>query len=555
METKVNFNVLESIETVYKFSQDSHLRKPLFECVAEDISNICSYTGCSEREAVLFANSFIIWFDNGQFSEVFKYLGLKEYEILKYRKEIDNLCSRHLLEAKTSRRRNTNDSYDVPQFVVNAVTGNEPLKLPEQTKARPETLVDILEEFDKMSNEFDAENIYAHEFYSWIDQTCGAKIHRPFFREIKNYQLSNFETYFLLDTVWDAISNGDNDYNTSVRSTVSDYYSHKSEAMIQINAVVKNKTKLTKSNLIELSSENFGNKAYARLSDHIINFLAEHEQIFIDGVSDGNGNLLHYEKIPEKTLYYNPAEREEMAMLHELLEEENLKQVQHRLCEKNMPMGIAVLLHGVPGTGKTESVYQLARKTGRNILKVDISEAKSMWFGESQKIVKKIFIDYQKIKKAEKQCPILLFNEADAIISKRKEVGSSNVAETENAIQNIILEEMENFDGILFATTNLVENMDSAFERRFLFKVKFDTPDTASAAKIWQTKLPGLKMQDCKALAENFRFSGGEMENIARKCVMTELLEGIKPDLKMIEKFCENEKWAANDNQRTVGFR
>ena len=64
--------------------------------------------------------------------------------------------------------------------------------------------------------------------------------------------------------------------------------------------------------------------------------------------------------------------------------------------------------------------------------------------------------------------PILLFNEADAVFSKRKDVNNGNVAQTENAIQNIILEEMENLDGILIATTNLADNLDGAFERRFV---------------------------------------------------------------------------------------
>lgn len=73
--------------------------------------------------------------------------------------------------------------------------------------------------------------------------------------------------------------------------------------------------------------------------------------------------------------------------------------------------------------------------------------------------------------------PVLLFNEADAIISKRKDVGRSNVAQTENAMQNIILEELENFEGIFIATTNLVSHLITAFERRFLFKIEFRKPE------------------------------------------------------------------------------
>jgi SpoVK/Ycf46/Vps4 family AAA+-type ATPase len=90
-----------------------------------------------------------------------------------------------------------------------------------------------------------------------------------------------------------------------------------------------------------------------------------------------------------------------------------------------------------------------------------------------KKIIKQVFKDYKSYAKGLQATPILFFNEADAIIAKRKELNFSNVSDTENRIQNILLEEFENFEGILIATTNLVNNMDNAFERRFLFKVEF----------------------------------------------------------------------------------
>src|SRR5690606_29460031 len=101
----------------------------------------------------------------------------------------------------------------------------------------------------------------------------------------------------------------------------------------------------------------------------------------------------------------------------------------------------------------------------------------------------------------EEHAPILFFNEADALISKRKDVGISATGETENRIQNILLEELENFRGILIATTNLVNNLDSAFDRRFLFKVEFQQPDLEVRSKIWKQKLPHLSSEDSSLLA------------------------------------------------------
>ena len=112
---------------------------------------------------------------------------------------------------------------------------------------------------------------------------------------------------------------------------------------------------------------------------------------------------------------------------------------------------------------------------------------------------------------------------------------------------------METFDGILFATTNLVENMDAAFERRFLFKVKFEQPSTENSAKIWQEKLLILSKKESQILAERFQFSGGEMENISRKCAMQEILHGYALKFTDIEGLCKNEKWSSEE-KRKIGF-
>ena len=263
--------------------------------------------------------------------------------------------------------------------------------------------------------------------------------------------------------------------------------------------------------------------------------------------------LIYHDQIQKRNLFYNSGEELQLEPIKKSFSNTAFTILQSRLKSKNMSAGITVLLYGSPGTGKTETVYQLAKKHNRPIFKVEISETKSMWFGEIQKLVKKIFTDYYNFKKTQKICPILLFNESDAIIGKRKSAGSSSVSDTENAIQNVLLEELENFDGILFATSNLVANLDSAFERRFLFKVKYENPSTENAAKIWRSKLPILSENEALQLASQFSYSGGEMENIARKSIMDEIIFGTKPNFERILSFCENEKWNSKP-KNTIGF-
>jgi SpoVK/Ycf46/Vps4 family AAA+-type ATPase len=282
--------------------------------------------------------------------------------------------------------------------------------------------------------------------------------------------------------------------------------------------------------------------------------LEEMEGIKLGFKENKNEKLIYPDKINKTKLFYNPSEKLQLNPIVKSMSHRAFSDLQNRLKTNKVNTGVTTLLYGEPGTGKTETVYQLAKKYNRPIYKVEIADTKSMWFGESQKLVKKIFTDYYEYKKKEKVCPILLFNEADAVIGKRKNAGSSSVSDTENAIQNILLEELENFDGILFATSNLVKNLDPAFERRFLFKIKFEVPSIENGAKIWKSKLPWLSNKQALQLANTFKFSGGEMENIARKCVIEEVIANTKVSFENIVSFCENEKWDNKNSAVKIGY-
>ncbi len=277
-----------------------------------------------------------------------------------------------------------------------------------------------------------------------------------------------------------------------------------------------------------------------KLTDNSFNILNECDiKLFVN--KKKKDNVIKPSDIPLRKLIFNESEMKQLSLLKNLLEETSFIETQKRLTNKGLPQGVTVLFHGFPGTGKTETVNQLAKETSREIMKVEISKSKSMWFGESEKIIKRIFVDYKAFAKECERTPILLFNEADAIISKRREIGNSNVAQTENAIQNIILEELENFEGILIATTNLATNLDFAFERRFLFKIEFHKPDIHIKAQIWKLKLPHLSNSESETLASQFDFSGGQIDNIVRKNEIHEIIHGVSVGFQSILDFCKEE--------------
>ena len=152
--------------------------------------------------------------------------------------------------------------------------------------------------------------------------------------------------------------------------------------------------------------------------------------------------------------------------------------------------------------------------------------------------------------------PILFFNEADAIFNKRTENVEKSVDKMDNAMQNIILQEMENLEGILIATTNLTSNLDKAFERRFLFKVEFRIPEVPVKQQLWSSMLQGLTDEEAHRLAVNYNFSGGQIENIARQRAIDFILSGKQASLEDIEGYCKAEMIGRSNNKRSaIGFR
>ena len=256
----------------------------------------------------------------------------------------------------------------------------------------------------------------------------------------------------------------------------------------------------------------------------------------------------------EKKLFYNPAETEHIERLKSLLSQEKFEEVQNRMRAVGMRPGFVCLFYGGPGTGKTETVIQLARTTGREIVQVNVANLRNMYVGESEKNTQQVFDDYKKKLEKSDVTPILLFNEADGIFGNRYTGINDAVNQMENTIQNIILQNMETFEGILIATTNLTDNFDKAFERRFLFKIFFEKPKADVRKQIWMSVLPELSSDDATILATRYDFTGSMIENVARRQTIDEILYSRPMTLDTMKRLCDEElikkplgikKWSA----------
>ena len=265
-------------------------------------------------------------------------------------------------------------------------------------------------------------------------------------------------------------------------------------------------------------------------------------------------NMMDSDAKPEKHLFYNASESAQVERLAALLEPEKMKGIMETMKGKGLRTGFTCLFYGAPGTGKTETVYQLARATGRKIILADVATLRNCYVGNTEKNVRALFQNYRIANLTEDLSPILLFNEADAIIGRRMDGATKSVDRMENSVQNILLEELENFDGIFIATTNLTGNLDPAFERRFLYKICFNKPEADVRSRIWRSQFPSLSETEALQLAENYEFSGGQIENVVRKYTVDNIISGQEGGYERICEFCREESTFNKSSYRRIGF-
>ena len=270
---------------------------------------------------------------------------------------------------------------------------------------------------------------------------------------------------------------------------------------------------------------------------------------------DENINMLtSYKQLAQRPLYFSGKTEEQVQTLTKLLHEEQLAKVRQALKAHKMPLGFCCLFYGTPGTGKTELVQQLAIATQRDLFQVNIATLRDKYVGESEKQLKRIFDKYRSLVRTQEHAPILFFNEADAIFGNRMENTQRSVDKMENALQNIILQEMEVLDGIMICTTNLTSCLDKAFDRRFIYKVEFEKPTNQARKLIWQSMLSSLNDEQATELANRFDFSGGQIQNISRKQVINAIFSGKDElDYDQIKLDCQNESISRNSRGK-VGF-
>ena len=537
--------LIDAIEAVIEKSRNTKLSKQFFRSASREVKFLAESYSISEVQAVLFCVALHRGPRRIDLDGLASHLDINNIRILQYADDINTLIRRRLIRYRDAK---DEEQFDICPAVIRALKHNE-VYTPAPSKGL--TCDELFEYMNTLFSDLMDDAIRGEEVVEELDKLFDDNRQVGFVKEMRMLGLSKMEQA-ILAYFCHLLINKDDD-NVRMHQ-LEDLIDNKARFRCIKYTFRTGEHQFFSMNLIEHGCIDgiADNNRYALTSTAKRTLLAEFN-VAVTG--DNIANVLAPDSFVAKQLFYPDSISGQIDELARFFTQEHYLQVRERMCSRGFRGGFACLFYGGPGTGKTETVYQLARRTGREIMVVDVPQIKSKWVGDSEKNIKALFDRYRELVKRKEIAPILLFNEADAIISTRKSGAQNAVDKMENAIQNIILQEMESLDGIMIATTNLQENLDKAFERRFLYKIKFEKPDATVRAKIWQQMIPELTQSDADALACAYELSGGQIENVARKHSINVVLHGEQENpLQSLLAECAAER-LNNEQQRTkVGF-
>ncbi|CAM2773005.1 AAA family ATPase [Helicobacter burdigaliensis] len=393
-----------------------------------------------------------------------------------------------------------------------------------------------------------------------------SKIVLPLEEIFKEYRLTQEEKILFFAILKEEYLGRENEKGRELNSLIN-LISNNDYDRIKNRILLDEKSKLVQNGLVDYDEilSGFGgiNRTYF-IPDNILKKITHNEEkkkkISLEDLLKEQ-DIFEYlkPKIPLSEVVLN---KETRKTLETLLKQVDSKVLHHLkewgIKEKGRSIDAKIILYGAAGTGKTLTALALAKSLKKPILSFDCSKILSMYVGESEKNVRKIFDTYKEICQQTKLSPILLLDEADQFLSTRTSSVGGGAEKMHNQMQNIFLDKIEHFDGILIATTNLLETIDTAFSRRFNYKIEFKKPNLEERLLLWERLLPKnapyAKDFSIKHLAE-FPLSGGQISLIVKNTAyVVASLE--KPQFTTQHFLAEIQRELNSnfDSQREMGF-
>ena len=552
MRNPLKRSLLPIVEAIAGYARKSRGEFSPDIAEGDTIDDLAGFLGITAVQAWLFAVILELHFQRRvTIDTIADHLKSSVLKVIDFTDELYALEERMLIQRQTSHHRSRDFSgirYSIPAYVVESLrTGDASLLRSDRNLNLPEFLERANEFFDDRIEEGGSARVYLAQLSKLIESNQSLS-----FVDYVNREVEEIENKCLVFWLAYHRMNRMRHYNTSV--LIQNLFDNLGKRLEFECNIANGKNELIRQNIVRVQESDFKDGVNLVLSQSTVKALFSDYPELSGRADEAEEGIILAQDIKPKPLFFEKGLQAEMDKLTGLLQPEAFESFRKRLKEAGMPTGLTAVFSGSPGTGKTASAYQIARKTGRDILMVDLTEVRSKWYGESEKRVKSIFTSYREKCNTSGITPILLINEADGLFSKRLNLseGSSSVDRTGNTMQNILLQELEDFEGILIATTNLGQNFDQAFERRFLFKIEFGQPTPEAMQMIWKDKLPILEPQHLELLSE-LSLSGGEIENVARRYMAEKVIDDMPLSIDRIRELCQSEKPA--QQHREMGFR
>jgi hypothetical protein len=555
MKTNNDFkqSFLCCLEDISASASSCHLNFQNVKGIKKETGVISKFLEISPEQTILFACFVELSLQRTVTLEsLARYFKCSVLKLINNMHEIETLEKKNYIQ-KIIRNKGGRYSYNdfgfvVPHHVIEALRKGDPSILTASSKLDLPSFLKQIWELTEMRGQF---CITTEQLFAEIEFFISNNKELPFISFIDNSLHKTVSKCTVFAACYNRLKG---QFDIGIEGFADSIFDNMGEQLEFSNEVSSGTHELIKNNIMKLITTEFEGDKTITLEAQTAKLLYQDYPSLLVADLKVPG-LISHKSIAQKKLFFNDMLARQIKEIEEILKPSKLSAYCQSLKKNNLTMGVVSIFSGSSGTGKTEAVYQIARKTGRDIFMVDLSQTKSKWFGESEKLVKGIFNSYSVLLKNRVIEPILFINEADGLFSKRREIigQSSSVDQSLNTIQNILLQALESFEGILIATTNLSCNIDKAFERRFTFKIDFQKPDKLVRKRIWKSKLPELSEKNADLLAERYEITGGDIDVQVRQALLQKVLKRESNIFEVLNEICS--KGHSFDARTKLGFR
>ncbi len=551
MESTLNNPLLTSITHIYENRDDLFKNTLIIEKLSADFKTVTDFLLVDDKTAAVLSIIICeqIMGDGKPFKKTLKILGFSPLDFIFISNKFKELKKKGWVRLCKKRYNSRSEDIEIAKELMDAIMYNNIEKLIiYEPKNLSEALLQIRNFTKNIIGDFYQDELI-EATYDYIERLTTF----PYINQIlEEDKLEKLEKVIL---IWLSAENIFNKEEFDLDNIIEMFSEDHSVSYSLKQRIINHESIIMKDGYLEYLKPNLADFSSVKLGDRLTDILNVHcPKMEHVKVAPKYCLMIDPNDVETQQLFFNANNKKSIDDIINLTSESKYLNLTKKFTDKGMKPGLTMLFYGLPGTGKTELVKQISKTHNRAIFQVEMSAIKDMFVGNSEKNLKRVFKDYSDAVKQYKITPILLFNEADAILGKRNLVQNA-VDQMLNSMQNILLQELEDFKGIFIATTNLIENIDGAFDRRLLYKLKFENPNDETRYKILQNQFANINNKTLKLISTQHQLSGGQIQNIKKKFVIDQLLFENNSNIsnKLID-FIEEETQFRSITKNKIGF-